>query len=89
MQIKCATAGAWDFSEQCGALDSFTCTNGAGRPVHVDLALNDVMTRPWTDTGDNPVVSVAYVACPGAVTTMVMASCNKQAGVTCTYTTAA
>lgn len=78
------SAGSWDFSEQCGTLDSFTCTNGAGRPAHVDLAIQQV-TPPWSNTGANPVVSVAYVTCPDAVNAMVIESCQQTTGVKCAY----
>lgn len=69
--------GAWDFTAQCGALDAFTCTNGAGKPAHVDVA-----SPPWP-SGSDPVVSVAYVACPDAVVRLIQASCKNQQGVSC------
>lgn len=74
--------GTWDFSAQCGTLDAFTCTNAAGRPAHVDLAIQNVANPPWA-AGSNPVVSAAYVTCPDNVVSLIKASCQSQAGVSC------
>jgi hypothetical protein len=76
--------GTWDFSAECGTIDAFSCTNGAGQPAHVDLALQQISTPPWT-TGDNPVVSVKYISCPAEVTDKFMAGCASQSGTSCSY----
>lgn len=78
------SAGVWDFGA-CGSAEAFTCTNGAGQPAHVDLALDQVSKRPWDDTTLNPLVTVKYISCPDEVESLFKENCASQSGTECTY----